>query len=257
MSSSPLAQLYYEISHKLVRTDSELIEIINSNAGVRIQTVNLHHIYLATKDQTFRDGISQADYVTADGWPVAFVYGNLSPAVERCTGADLVHQLVSGDQIDAKRIALIGASPESGSKFGEMLRLNNKELVFSEHGSVEEWSQIQLAARVTHAQADLVLVAVTPPSGENFAAALASTFDECNVIAVGGAIDMTVGQTPRAPQIFQKFGLEWMFRLGLEPRRMYRRYVLQCGPVFIQTLLLLRKVRRRVSSNVDEVRIAE
>ena len=133
-------------------------------------------------------------------------------------------------------MALLGASYEAGDRLDGLLSAAGRELVVREHGPVEEWRLEELARAVRERDASLVLVAVSPPSGEIVAAQIADLLlaHPCVVVGVGGAVDMAVGLRKAAPDVVSRGGLEWLWRLAQEPRRMASRYLRDGLPAFVR-----------------------
>ena len=84
--------------------------------------------------------------------------------------------------------------------------------------------QDELAARIRAARPDILFAAFTQPKGERWLAANCDSLGVPVVAKIGAAIDFAAGRVRRAPRWMQKCGLEWAFRLGIEPRRLVRRY---------------------------------
>src|SRR5262249_46369912 len=82
----------------------------------------------------------------------------------------------------------------------------------------------ELIARIRSARPDLLIAAFTMPKGERWLAANLAALGVPVVVNVGAAIDFAAGRVRRAPRWMQKTGLEWAFRLGLEPKRLFGRY---------------------------------
>ncbi|MFI5335341.1 MAG: WecB/TagA/CpsF family glycosyltransferase [Opitutales bacterium] len=90
----------------------------------------------------------------------------------------------------------------------------------------------ELGAAVAAKQPDVVWIGLSTPKQERFAAAVADRLDAGVLITVGAAFDFHSGRVRQAPRWMQRCGLEWLFRLGTEPRRLGRRYLVN-NPLFI------------------------
>ncbi len=228
------------MSGKLLRSQDEILAAATSGRPVRIQTVNLHHLFLARTDRRFMDAIESADFVTADGWPVAWAMSRRSQRVARVTGADLIRDLLglgSDGNVLIPTVALFGASEPVGTRFATLLADHSITVAVRDHGVASEWNAGGLAATANLAGCTLALVAVTPPRGDLVARDLVDAGFRGTVIAVGGAIDMAVGEKRRAGRMLQRTGFEWAFRLIQEPRRLWVRYFVQCLPVLVRDLI--------------------
>jgi N-acetylglucosaminyldiphosphoundecaprenol N-acetyl-beta-D-mannosaminyltransferase len=145
------------------------------------------------------------DRCAAEGLPV-YLYGSTGATLERLAAA-LIEQLPG--------LKIVGKEP---SKF----RLATP-------GEPEE-----IARRIRGTGARLVLVGLGCPRQEQFAYAMRPLLD-APLLAVGAAFDYHAGTLRRPPPWMQRYGLEWLWRLGLEPRRLWRRYVL-LNPTYLARL---------------------
>jgi N-acetylglucosaminyldiphosphoundecaprenol N-acetyl-beta-D-mannosaminyltransferase len=218
--------------------------VLVSGSPRRIQTLNLHHLDLYERDEEFREAVRKSGAWTADGWPVQLALRRLGVRSARVTGRELCARLGRDASFAPRttRIALLGAGYDAGDRFGELLSGAGRELVVREHGHVDEWRLDELARAVSVREASLVLVAVSPPSGEIVAARIADLLaaHQCVVVGVGGAIDMAVGLKKAAPRAVSQGGLEWLWRLGQEPSRMASRYLRDGLPAFVRLLSVSR-----------------
>ena len=89
---------------------------------------------------------------------------------------------------------------------------------------------------VNHAQPDILLVSLTAPKQDIWIAQHKKTLKVPLSIGIGGAFEVMAGLVPRAPKWMQQAGLEWLYRLIQEPKRMYRRYLIE-APLFIPLII--------------------
>jgi N-acetylglucosaminyldiphosphoundecaprenol N-acetyl-beta-D-mannosaminyltransferase len=226
---------------------TELVkEWVEAGEGHWIATLNLDYISRCNRDPEFDRLLRGADVFTADGMPVLWASKKLDPSFDsqgRTTGADLTPRLLQA--IDPSRVAIIGGvDPAAALKILD----RNPEQYFIFDGKVEltqSWAEClskQIAGR------NLVLVALGCPKQEQLIALLRPLLPNAVFIAVGGSFEMIAGIRPRAPKWMQKSGLEWLFRLAIEPRRLWRRYLIEYPP---GALALYRAVSaaRRTAAN--------
>lgn len=201
----------------------------------RIQTINLHHLALLRDDPCFFKATMAADFWTADGWPIVRFARKLGVPVRRVTGRDVVNLLVgrsSPPHVNVRRVALIGGTSGAGAAFSRRLEDAGRRLVVGEHGDAAGWTVEALRTMVKDTQAEVVLTAVTPPTGETIAAGLAA--DGQVVCGTGGAVAMLVGEQAGAPALAARLRGEWLWRLARNPRRLGRRYLLEGVPTFFR-----------------------
>lgn len=240
VSSPPTGEdddLWRSTANSWISDQNELIETaFAALAGAgsrRVQTVNLHHLYLARELPDFRAAIKRADHLTADGWPVVDALRATGIQVERVTGSDFLSLLLRDERIRGARIAMIGGSLESQEAFGEMLKGLGASMVLAESGMKEDWDPDHLARAIRFSGANLIFLAVTPPFGDLFAAELQQRLTTGLIIGVGGGLDMLVGARQRAPRIVQKVKMEWAYRMIQDPKHLARRYLVECLPTYV------------------------
>lgn len=198
--------------------------------GFRLFTLNLDHLVKRRDDPAFSAAYHTADFVSADGAPVAVLSRRQGAAVERTTGADLIDPLCREAAKRAIPLAFFGSNTETLEKAAETLRLRHPGLriVHIEappYGFDPASPEAEAAAlRIAQSGARIVLVALGAPKQELFASHMASITPDLGFICIGAALDFIAGTQARAPLFFQKTGLEWIWRLVSNPARMAKRY---------------------------------
>jgi N-acetylglucosaminyldiphosphoundecaprenol N-acetyl-beta-D-mannosaminyltransferase len=212
-----------------------------------IVTPNAHHVLLFQKDPVFREVYARAAMALPDGISMVLASKVLGgPLQGRCCGADvflnicrLCHQL-------KKRVFLLGGSPGSeGRAEAKLLRLFPGMAVSSyspPFGFDENEAQTRRAIEaVRRFRTDVLVVGVGAPKSENWVYRERERLGFKLALMLGSALGYFVGSQRRAPLWMRRLGLEWLFRLVLEPRRLWKRYILG-NPAF---LLLVAKERFR------------
>lgn len=224
---------------KCVATEEDLIALVARRPRARIQTVNLHHVALAKRSKRFSAVTQSADFITADGWPISSALRGVGRKTDRVTGSEFTQQLFIDDRLRGLRIGLLGASESVGDTFERKLMDAGVNLVFREHGNRKDWIPEVIVAEVSAARVELLLVAVTPPFGDELGSAIYDAGFSGTIMAVGGAVDMVVDARKAAPRAIRNLKMEWVFRLVQEPRRLFARYIILCLPVFVSDILPL------------------
>lgn len=232
--SQELEQILTSRIDSVIPTDEEFLQKALNGESARVQTINLHHLALGLQDPVFNETIRTADYVTADGWPVVRMFRVLGKNVHRVTGASFIEELTFSHEGEGRLIGLLGATTDVGDEWETMLATHDRKLVLRDHGLAEDWNAPELARRAMEVGVDILVIAVTPPRGDNFARELREAGFPGVIVPVGGAIDMVTGHRPRAPKWAQTWGIEWFHRLLSEPGRLWRRYMLECVPMMIK-----------------------
>jgi N-acetylglucosaminyldiphosphoundecaprenol N-acetyl-beta-D-mannosaminyltransferase len=196
---------------------------------------NLHSVYLFHTDLEFRHFYDEADVILTDGFPIALAYG-LSACTRSRTERTVNHRLGSTDWIPRiisgaaySKVAVIGASEQSNSEFLEFLRGLNPELALMGFPG-QPWGQLQAdeaVRKLGEFRPQLVLVGLGMPLQEAFLHRYRSTLPGAIYATVGGAIDQLAGRQPNAPRWLGRFGLEWLWRLASNPRRLFHRYLIE------------------------------
>ena len=200
--------------------------------GRYIVTPNVNHIVLHRKNELFRDAYAKASLVLADGRYVIFLSKLLGQRLpEAISGSDLVPALFEGVK-RGKRItvfflgALDGVAELAAAKVTKRWPAIKIAGTYSppfgfENSDVET---MRIRSIVNEATPDLLVVGVSPPKQEIW---LAQNIEYLNIkvgICAGATIDFLAGAVRRAPYWMQRAGLEWVFRVLMEPRRLVPRY---------------------------------
>ncbi|MCK5084508.1 MAG: WecB/TagA/CpsF family glycosyltransferase [Candidatus Pacebacteria bacterium] len=228
-----------------------------------IVTLNPEMVVEAQKNNHFKKIINEADLVVPDGIGILFANKLLNHQAlpEKITGIDLIYRICESEFIKDKKIYLLGAGKGIAEKTAKVLskKYDYLNIVGAEIGILNlefgvwnksqnfqpktgllriEKSKIQnsdndkfhklnkeLIKRIDKAQPDMLFVAFGAPKQEEWIYENLKKMPSVKLaIGVGGSFDFISGKVKRAPLIFQKFGLEWLWRLILEPRRIKRIY---------------------------------
>jgi N-acetylglucosaminyldiphosphoundecaprenol N-acetyl-beta-D-mannosaminyltransferase len=216
--------------------------------GHWIATLNLDYLARCRRDKSFHELLSKADVFTADGMPVLWACRQMDTSfqgLDRTTGADLTPKLLK--LADSSRVAIVGGVDPKAA----LQKLNlDPEGYFIFDGQVKldaDWAK-ELAAQI--GSRSIVFVALGCPKQEKMIALLQPHLPHAVFVAVGGSFEMIAGITTRAPQWMQKGGLEWLYRLAIEPKRLWRRYLLEYPPGAMALYRSIKDARRASSSKL-------
>jgi len=207
-----------------------------------VVTPNINHLHLVQISDQARDAISRADLQLADGWPIVAASRILGqPLPGRVAGIDLVERLVDAEA--GLKVAILGGPAGAASRLAERARRNNEVVLVDElrPGWDQSESMTRLAERIADASPDLTLLGIGVPRQEILAHQLRAEVTG-PIICCGAAIEVLAGMRPRAPRALQRLGLEWAFRVAIEPRRLARRYAV-AGTMFLRLLLSALRLR--------------
>ncbi|MGJ9421023.1 WecB/TagA/CpsF family glycosyltransferase [Aeromicrobium sp. CF3.5] len=225
------------MADKCLRSDAELDAALCDPQPKRIQTVNLHHLALADRDPIFAATIEAADYISADGWPIVTLMRSRGVRTQRVTGSALVHRMIGSRTFAGLKVAILGADREVGDDVRGMFHDAGMLVEFRDHGRRDAWDPRGLARRLVADDVEMLLIAVTPPFGDRIGEAIRRCGYHGVIVNVGGSLNMVTGAAQMAPAWVRATRTEWLFRLLQEPRRLFRRYLIECPPVFLKHVL--------------------
>ena len=211
-------------------------------------TVNVAILMMMRADPRLQGFVDRAALVVADGQPIVWCarwFGNSLP--ERVAGVDLIDALCARAARDGKRVYLLGATHEVVSEVAQRLKDRHQGLgIDFGDGYFTRDECASRADSVREARTDILFVGMGVPRQEHF---LEEQWDRLGVgmaIGVGGSFDVLSGLRARAPGWMQRSGMEWLFRLAQEPRRLFKRYlVTNIQFVWLMTCTMLTRIRNR------------
>ena len=197
--------------------------------GGSVFTPNVDHVVNVERDEKLRAAYARADLSLPDGQPVVWASRLLGTRLpEKISGSDLVPPLLARAAQKQWRVFLLGGGPGVALLAADRLRVQGVNVVGAEGPAVgveplgDEPALIQ---RVVRARPDLVLVGLGSPKQELFLDRVVRSLAPAVGLGVGATLDFIAGTLPRAPRWMSRAGLEWLFRLAREPRRLSRRYL--------------------------------
>ncbi|WP_158279235.1 WecB/TagA/CpsF family glycosyltransferase [Kocuria rosea] len=201
-------------------------DLVSSGGPHRHLAVNAAKLVEARTDPAKADLYNGASLVSADGQAVVWASRLLGePLPARVAGIDLMHELVGVAASEGYRIYLLGATSSVVQDVVHIVQGRGANVVGWHDGFWRRTKTDEEMADVIRASgADILFVAVPSPMKEEFIAQQLGRMSVPVSIGVGGSFDVVAGQTRRAPLLLQRLGLEWLFRLLQEPRRMFKRY---------------------------------
>jgi len=236
--SASAAEVTTSIGRAMARvTSSEAREqvvaaLCSPDRPVVVAFANAHACNVAGRDPAFHADLLGADVLLRDGVGAALLCRRLGddPGLNM-NGTDLIPELI--DRYAGRTVALLGTSDpwlgNAARRVGSRARV-----VLVQDGFAAEDEYVEALRREP---AELVVLAMGMPRQERVAVALRAGLDRPCVIVCGGAIlDFLGGRVSRAPLVMRRLGIEWAWRLVLEPRRMYKRYVVG-NAVFLARLV--------------------
>jgi N-acetylglucosaminyldiphosphoundecaprenol N-acetyl-beta-D-mannosaminyltransferase len=217
---------------------------------VIVACANLHCLVVAARDAEFAAALNSATYVTADGAPL-IVAGRLrGEAVgERITGSDVFAAVMASLNGSAGRAMFVGSTPAVLARIRARAATDypsiSVETLSPPFGELTAEGDRAIIVAVNAFQPHVLWVGMTAPKQEKWVARNARELRTGAAVSIGAVFDFYAGTVPRAPAWMQRAGLEWLFRLLREPRRLWRRYLVS-GPVFVALLIRERSIGRQL-----------
>lgn len=198
----------------------------------QVHLCNAYNLALARRDEDYRRLLNRGDLNLADGHYVALVgrWRGFRDMTERVYGPGLMLAVLDQGRDCGLRHYLWGTTAETLRRLQERLaaQFPGVNIVGTEappFRALTPAEEADLHQRIAAAQPDIVWVATGTPRQDEFVAAQAEHL-RCTLVPVGAAFDFHAGTKPRAPRLMQRIGMEWLFRLLTEPRRLWRRYLI-------------------------------
>jgi N-acetylglucosaminyldiphosphoundecaprenol N-acetyl-beta-D-mannosaminyltransferase len=222
--------------------------LVSSGRGGFVVTPNVDHIVLAHRDAELRDAYRRARLSLADGQPVTWMARWLgSPLPERVSGADLIGPLMHQAALRKWNVFLFGASERVSAEAERRLvarhpslRIVGRDTSSWSPADAEPAGGVDVVRRIRASGAHLVVVALGCPKQELWMARHEHAIAPAVALGLGGSLDFVAGAVPRAPRWMCRVGLEWLYRLAQEPRRLAYRYLVrdpQVVPIFAADLV--------------------
>ena len=194
----------------------------------RISFVNADCVNIAAASASYRENLAATDWVFIDGIGMRIAGKIMAQRVrDNVNGTDLFPLLCESLALHRQRLFLYGAKPgvaEAAAGWA-MARCPGLQIAGTRHGYHPADAEAETVAAIRASGADVVLVALGAPQQEAWIARNMAATGATVAIGVGGLFDYYSGRILRAPVWMRRLGLEWLFRLIQEPRRLWRRYV--------------------------------
>jgi exopolysaccharide biosynthesis WecB/TagA/CpsF family protein len=213
---------------RIVRDEADLQSILAALSPekligpVRVAFVNAHAFNLCWKDPAFLQNILACDYIFRDGAGMKILFRLLGRDEGlNMNGTDFIPRILG--QYKGADIALMGTASPYLERAADKIAAEGAKPVLLIDGFQDDQKYTQaLAGNSTR----LALLAMGMPKQERIAAMLAASPAPRLIVCGGAILDFIAGKVTRAPAVFRRFGLEWLYRLAQEPKRLFGRYVI-------------------------------
>lgn len=209
--------------------------LIETGHGGQIVTINPEMIEIGLKNPQFADILNNADLVIPDGIGIKIGLKIKGVNAQRIAGIEFSHRLIKECAENNYSVGLIGAKPHVIEKAAENLKkeFENLNIVYLQDGYFQESEKV--IAELKEKSPQFLLVALGAPKQEEFISNARKALPNTLMIGVGGSFDVWAGEVERAPEIWQKLGLEWLYRTVKQPERFKR--IFPTLPMFIIRVL--------------------
>lgn len=202
------------------------------SAGQRsyVSFCTVNTIMECQKSEELRAIVNRAGMVAPDGMPLVWLSRRRHPGTSRVYGPDYMLAELARSTATGHKHFLYGGGPGVASRLAERMRerFPGLEIVGTlepPFAPLEQLCTREAADEINRAGADVVWVGISSPKQERWMAAMRPMLNAPVLLAVGAAFDFHSGSVRQAPRWMQRSGLEWLFRLAMEPRRLWRRYL--------------------------------
>jgi N-acetylglucosaminyldiphosphoundecaprenol N-acetyl-beta-D-mannosaminyltransferase len=218
---------------------SKIDALVDARKPVYVVTPNVDHVVKLQRDAEFRRIYAGAAVVLADGMPLLWAGRFLgTPLKEKISGSDLFPKLCARAAEKGRSIFLLGGRPGAADTAAQVLAVRHPGLKIAgtycppmgfEKDPAES---AKIVRRLKESRADLLFVGLGAPKQERWMATFKDDHGIPVSVGVGVTFEFTAGMVKRAPAWMQRAGLEWLWRLLMEPGRLWKRYLIDDMPFF-------------------------
>lgn len=218
---------------------NEIALLVENSTRNYVVTPNVDHIVRIENDSEFREIYDNASLVLTDGQPLIWISKLLgTPIKEKISGSDLFPLVCELSAEKGYKMFFLGAAEGVADIAANKIKLKFPSIsivgTYSPEFGFErnEKSINKIITIVKEKQPDILILALGTPKQEKFYYRYKSEFDVPLALSIGASIDFEAGVVKRAPNWVSKCGLEWFFRLCQEPKRLFKRYLIEDMKIF-------------------------
>ncbi len=197
-------------------------------AAHTIVTLNASHLCMMRSDPELATACRAGDLTVADGMSVVWALRASGQSIpERVTGVDLMHRLLQAAGDHKLRVYFLGAKPDVVKTLVERVRAEHPgaEIVGYRDGYFTAADHANIVEEIRASGADMLFVGMPSPFKETWCERYRDQLNVPVIMGVGGSFDVLAGFIKRAPVWAQRWGLEWLWRLLMEPGKLWKRYL--------------------------------
>jgi len=196
-----------------------------------INTINAHSYNVSQKDEVYREALIKSDILIPDGISIVWSLKWLSnQKIKKIAGADLFFYEMERLNLTDGKCFFLGSSYETLNKIKERLKKDYPKVKVQTYSppykpAFSDSENEFMVQTINAFQPNVLMVGMTAPKQEKWAYQHYNDLQVGHICCIGAVFDFYAGTVNRAPQWMIKMGLEWLYRLIKEPRRMWRRYL--------------------------------
>ena len=230
----------------------DIIQLARKRLSSNVCIAAVHMFVEAWLDSSYQKVINSADIITPDGkpltWALRLLYGIRQ---DRVAGSDILPELLRECEKQQLTVFFYGCSQhllDETSKFlsNQYPALKIAGLYSPPFRELTESENIEIVKKINDVAPNIVIVILGCPKQEKWSAYMKGKIHSV-MVAVGGALPIVIGIQKRAPQWMQRSGLEWVHRLSVEPRRLFKRYAVT-NTLFVY-IIFREYLRRKIFRN--------
>ena len=216
---------------------TNIIDLAKQKSSSNVCVANVHMFVEAYRDDNFSKVIKDADIVTPDGkpltWGMRLLYGIKQ---DRVAGSDILPDLLRQAELQNLSVFFYGGTEKMLDVTAQFLKetypnLKVAGLISPPFRKLSDKENADIVSQINASGANIVMVVLGCPKQEKWMALMKGKINAV-MVGIGGALPLLIGTQKRAPLWMQKNGLEWLFRLAIEPKRLFKRYAVT-NPMFI------------------------
>lgn len=218
----------------------ELLKKLSESGGF-VVTPNVDHMVKLQRQKDFLKAYRLADYIVCDSKIIQYILKFLgTPIKEKISGSDLFPAFYKHNKNNQKiKIYLLGAQEGIAEKAKENInRKVGREIIVEAYSPTfgfekDERESQEIINNINKSEANVLAIGVGSPKQEKWILEHYDQFEKIKVFfAIGATIDFEAGAKPRSPKWISNIGLEWLYRLYCEPKRLWKRYLIDSLPFF-------------------------
>ena len=209
----------------------EIDRLIQADKHSYVVTPNMDHIVLIEKDKLFKEIYENSDLILTDGKPLLWIAKRQgTPIKEKVSGSDLFPRMCELAAKKGYSIYILGAAEGVADKAAENLVKKYPKLIIAGTysppiGFEKDNTEVcKIIEKVNSAKTVILAVALGSPKGEKIIYRIRKDIVASLSISIGATIDYEAGNVKRAPKWMSNVGLEWLYRITQDPRRLIKRY---------------------------------